>query len=295
MKTGMNLLLWTTDVTREHYPLLATLKDGGFDGVEIPLGDGPGTDDKALRRELERLALRCTTVTILRPEHNPISPDPAVRRAALKRLQWLIERTATLGGEVLCGPLHSAWKVFTGRGPTEDERRFGADVLRAAGEAAARAGVRLGIEFLNRFECYFLNTTADTRDLVSRIEHPAVQVHYDTHHAHLEEKDVARAIAGAAKEIGHVHVSENDRGTPGRGQVRWEETFRALQDIGYDGWLVIESFSRLMPEFAAALHIWRDHAASDEEVWREGLRFLKERWASASRSANARGRGRGGT
>ncbi len=281
MKTGMNLLLWTTEVTAEHYPLLAALKETGFDGVEIPIGDGPESSYRALRREIERLGLLCTTVTIMRPEHNAISLDASIRRAARKRLEWLIERTALLGGELLCGPLHSAWKTFVGRGPTEDEKRFGADVMRAAGEAAARAGIRLELEFLNRFECYLLNTTADTRDFVRRIGLPSVQVHYDTHHAHYEEKDVTRAITGAAKEIGHVHVSENDRGTPGRGQVRWDETFAALKKIGYDGWLVIESFSRLEPAFAAAVHIWRENAASAEEVYREGLRFMNERWARA--------------
>jgi D-psicose/D-tagatose/L-ribulose 3-epimerase len=214
----------------------------------------------------------------MRPEHNAISADAAVRRAALARLKWLIERTALLGGDVLCGPLHSAWKTFVGRGPTEDEKRWGADVLRSAGEIAARAGITLGLEFLNRFESYFLNTTADTRDLVRRIGLPSVVVHYDTHHAHYEEKDVTAAITGAAAEIRHVHISENERGAPGQGQVRWDETFRALRRIGYDGWLVIESFSRLQPDFAAAVHIWRDHAPI-EDIWRGGLRFVKESWA----------------
>jgi D-psicose/D-tagatose/L-ribulose 3-epimerase len=289
MKIGMNLLLWTTRLEEKHFPLLGKLRETGFDGVEVPIADpsdSPGMSEASFRRvrkELDDCGLKCTTVTLVDAATNPISPDAGVRRAALERLKWAIERTALLGGEVMCGPFHSAYKVFVGRGPTEDEKRFGADVLRSAGEFAANAKVRLGVEFLNRFECYFLNTTADAADLVKRVGHPAVQVLYDTHHAHLEEKDVARAIAGAGKAIGHVHVSENDRGTPGSGQVRWPETFRALKQAGYDGWLVIESFSRLDPQFAAAIHIWRDFFPSPEQVYRDGFRFTRDAWAGASR------------
>lgn len=282
MKLGMNLLLWTTAVTDEHLPLFAKLKETGFDGVEVPLSDAPDSQYRRITKELEVTGLQCTTVTLLDAARNPISPDANVRRAALERLKWAIDRTAQLGGEVMCGPFHSAYKVFSGRGPTEDEKRWGADVLRAAGEEAAKVGVRLGVEFLNRFECYFLNTTADACELVRRVDHPSVGVLYDTHHANIEEKDVAAAIAAGAESIGHVHVSENDRGTPGKGQVRWTETFGALEEIDYDGWLVIEAFSRLQPDFAAAIHIWRDFFVSPEEVYRDGHRFVREMWARAT-------------
>jgi D-psicose/D-tagatose/L-ribulose 3-epimerase len=282
MRLGMNLLLWTTRVTEEHFPLFAKLRQIGFDGVELPLAvDQPESHYRRVRRELERCGLRCTTVTLVDATTNPISSDAEVRRAAVERLKWAVGTTATLGGEVMCGPFHSAYKVFVGRGPNEDEKRWGADVLREAGEAAAAAKVRLGVEFLNRFECYFLNTTADACDLVERVGRPEVQVLYDTHHAHLEEKDVVRAITAGAKSIGHVHVSENDRGTPGRGQVRWRETFESLKRIGYDGWLVIEAFSRLDPAFAAAIHIWRDFFGSPDEVARDGHRFIRDEWQKA--------------
>ena len=42
--------------------------------------------------------------------------------------------------------------------------------------------------------------------------------------------------------LAHVHISENDRSTPGQGNVRWDETFDALHEIGYDGLMVIEAF-----------------------------------------------------
>src|SRR5262245_9185678 len=138
MKTGMNLLLWTTHVTTEHFPLLAKLKKTGYDGVEIPLFAGDSAHYQKVRKELDNQGLRSTTVTVVGPEASPISPDAAVRKAAVARLQWAIEMTATLGGEVMAGPFHSPLGVFSGAGPTEDEKKRAAEVLRQAAEEAAK-------------------------------------------------------------------------------------------------------------------------------------------------------------
>jgi D-psicose/D-tagatose/L-ribulose 3-epimerase len=281
MKTGMNLLLWTTHVTSEHFPILARLKQAGYDGVEVPLFEGNAGHFQTVRKELDNLGLGCTTVTVATPEASPISPDAKVRRAALDRLKWAIEMTATLGGEIMAGPYHSPLAVFTGSGPTEDEKQRAADVLRQAAEEARKANVMLAIEYLNRFECYFLTTAADARALVKRVDHPNFRSMYDTFHANIEEKDITRAITGFADCIVHVHISENDRGTPGTGHVHWDETFRALRKIGYDGWLVIEAFGRALPDLAAATRVWRDLFPRAEEVYTEGLRFMKEKWAAA--------------
>src|SRR5437870_1942269 len=116
MKTGMNLLLWATHVTAEHFPILARLKKVGFDGVEVPLFEGDVSYYKTIRKELNNHGLRCTTVTCVGPDHNPISADAKVRAAALERLKWAIDCTATLGGEIMAGPFHSPLAVFTGAG-----------------------------------------------------------------------------------------------------------------------------------------------------------------------------------
>lgn len=278
MKTGMNLLLWTVHLTEEEYPVLAALKETGFDGVEVPVMDGDVAHFQRVRKELENQGLEATAVTAVDAEHNPASPDPAVRKKAAQRLEWAIEMTATMGADVLCGPIHSAFKTFTGRGPTEDEKTWSAEVLHRAGHAADKVGVTLMVEQLNRFECYLVNTAEACRDLLSSVDHPRVKMLYDTHHAHIEEKSVADAITASQAEIAHIHISENDRGTPGKGQVHWRDTFRSLRENDYDGWLVIESFSRLDPDFAAGIHIWRDFASSPEEVYRDGYRFIQEMW-----------------
>ena len=98
---------------------------------------------------------------------------------------------------------------------------------------------------------------------------------------YIEEKNVAETIGSVADSFVHVHISENDRGTPGTGHVQWDETFRALRKAKYDNWLVIESFGRALPALAAATKVWRDLFPAAEEVYTQGLRFMKEKWSAA--------------
>lgn len=279
MKVGMNLLLWTGFVTDADFPTLAKIKAAGFDGVEIPLFDGTADHYRKVKAELDRQGLACSTVTVMNPENNPISPDAPVRQAAVERLKWAVEMNHVLGSFAMCGPFHSPLGVFSGTGPTADEKTRAAEVLRQAADFAKQANLTLAIEYLNRFECYFLTTAADAAALVKSVNHPNFRCMYDTFHAHIEEKSQASAINTVKDVFAHVHISENDRGTPGTGQVRWDEAFAALKKAKYDGWLVIEAFGRALPDLAAATRVWRDLFPSPDEVYTKGIQFIKQMWA----------------
>ncbi len=277
MKLGMNLLLWTGGVTSEHFPLLAKLKAAGFDGVEIPVFGGTPADYKPVRAELDKLGLKCTTVTILTKETNAISPDAAIRQKAVEWLKTVVEINHVLGAEAVCGPYHSAIGEFSGTGPIADEKKRSADVLRQAAEFAKQANLMMAVEYLNRFECYLITTAAQAVELVKMVDHPNLRTMYDSFHAHIEEKDPAAAIRTVAPVLAHVHISENDRGTPGTGQVNWDDTFATLTEIKYDGWMTIEAFGRALPDLAAATKVWRDLFPSPEDVYLKGIKFMKER------------------
>jgi D-psicose/D-tagatose/L-ribulose 3-epimerase len=282
MKTGFNLLLWTTHVGDEHLPLLEKLKACGYDGVEIPLFQGAAPHFRKLSRAIRDNGLACTTVTVLPDEaRSAISPDAGSRAGALDHFKWAIDCSRVLASEVLCGPFHQPLGVFSGKGPSEDEKARAAEVHRAAAEVAAAAGLVLAIEPLNRFECYFLNTMADARAYVERVGHPSFGALYDTFHANIEERDPVGCIAETADVIRHVHISENDRGTPGKGHVPWGATFRALRAAGYDGWLTIEAFGTALPALAAATKVWRDFFPSREEVYEHGLKTIRDGWSAA--------------
>ncbi|MEL6964312.1 MAG: sugar phosphate isomerase/epimerase [Pseudomonadota bacterium] len=284
MKTGFNLLLWTTHVTEAEFPVIEALKTCGYDGVEIPLFEGDVNHFKRIGKILSDLGLGATAVTVMPDEaRNCISADPKCRAGGLDHLRWALDCTAALNADLLAGPFHQPLGLFTGSGPTEDELAWGADVHRQAADLAAERGLQLSIEPLNRFECYFLNTVEDAAAYVRRVDRPNFGLLYDTFHANIEEKDPLGCISTAIQQINHVHISENDRGTPGKGHVDWSGTFDALQSSGYDGWLTIEAFGQALPDLAAATRVWRPFFPDREEVYRDGLALMQQGWRTAGK------------
>ncbi len=282
MKTGFNLLLWTTHVTAEHFPILKAVKAAGYDGVEIPIFEGTPDHYARIGEQLDKLGLGRTTVSVIGASgKNPLSPDGAARKAAIDHTKWVIDCTAAAGGNILAGPMHSEIGYFSGNAPTPAERKRGISFHRKAGDYAARKDVRFALEALNRFECYFLNTMEQLADYLDEVNHPAIKAMYDTFHANIEEKDPVKAIKTIKKHLIHVHISENDRGTPGKGHVPWAKTYKALRAAKYDDWLTIEAFGRALPDLAAATRVWRDFFPTRDSVYLDGLKQMKSGWAKA--------------
>lgn len=273
-KIGFNVLAWSAAMSDELMPIVDRLKEIGYDGVEFFIG---APDQAAYRRigeHCRQLGLQVTTVAVMGKDENPISDSAAVRAKSLDRLKWTIDRTHDLQANVLCGPLHSAHAVFAQRAPEEQEYGWSAEVLRAAGEYAAQAGVTLALEALNRFECYLCNTMDQLTRLIRQVDHPQVRAMFDTHHANVEEKKFTTAIQTIAPRLAHVHISENDRGTPGDGHVNFDEVFAALAAVNYTGWLTIEAFSRNDPAFANAIGVWREYSPP-WNIAEHGLQFIQ--------------------
>ncbi|MCA8990873.1 MAG: sugar phosphate isomerase/epimerase [Planctomycetaceae bacterium] len=277
MKYGMNLLLWTAAVDESHFPLLEQIKGWGFDGVELPVFDMNLEMFQKIGAKLQELELGATAVTVCTKEENPISPEASIRQAGLDRLKKAIDMVAAAGATHLLGPIHSALGEFTGTGRTDDEWKWGQEILAKAADHAQQQNVTLVVEYLNRFECYFLNCAEDAAKFCREVNHPNLKMMYDTFHANIEEKCPKSAIKAAADQIVHVHISENDRSTPGEGGINWDSNFEGLKEIGYDGWLMIEAFGLALPDLAAATRIWRRMFPSEEHLATEGLKFMKSR------------------
>ena len=275
MKYGFNLLLWTGHVTDEHLPIFRALKKAGYDGVELPLFEGTPDHYARLGDHLDKLGLGVTTVSVLGSGHNSLSKDKAERKAALERANWALDCTAALNANILAGPMHSEIGYFSGNGATAQERKHGLSFHRAAGDHAAKKNVRFAVEALNRFECYFLNTMAQLAEYLDEVDHPHVKAMYDTFHSNIEEKDPVAAIKTIKRHMIHVHISENDRGTPGKGHVPWDATYKALKAAKYDGWMTIEAFGRAIPALAAATRVWRDFFPNKEEVYKLGIKNMR--------------------
>lgn len=274
-KIGFNVLAWSAAMSDDLKPILDRLKKIGYDGAEFFVGSDDIPAYKRIGEHCRNIGLEVTTVFVLSPEENLVSPDNDVRQKGLEKIKWTIDRSHDLGSQVLCGPFHSAFATFSKAAPQDIEYARSAEILHQAGDYAAQAGILLTPEALNRFECYLCNTMEQLFHLLKIVNHPNVKAMFDTHHANMEEKKLGEAIHRISPYLAHFHISENDRGTPGSGHVPWDETFAALAAIKYKGWLTIEGFTRNDPDFANAIGVWRQFS-EPWEMAESGYQFIRE-------------------
>lgn len=273
---GFNLLLWTADPGPAHRPLIESLKTMGYGSVEVPIFHRDPAKCAELGKLLDELGLARTALDARGADDNPVSPDPAVRKLGIENGCRAVDCALALGASKIVGPLHSGFGVHSGAGPTQQEWD---NALRVADDVAAyarRHGVSLSLEFLNRFECYLLNTTADTARFCEALGAPNVGILYDTHHANIEDPDVVHTLTKHAKHINHVHVSESHRGALGTGMVHWQEVFSTLKSIGYRGDIVVEAFGTAVAELIPLVKIWRKAYDSGEGLARDAYGFVRK-------------------
>lgn len=274
-KIGFNVLAWTAAVSDDLFPVIDRLKSIGYDGAEFYLGPQDAATYKRMGNYTKDAGLETTAVMTLGKDENPVSESVEVRQKALDKIKWAVDRAYDLNARIICGPFHSAHTVFVNRPAVDQEYALAGEVLHAAADYAAQANIVFALEALNRFECYLCNTMEQLHKLVKAADHPNVRAMFDTHHSNIEEKKYSTALQAIAPVLAHVHISENDRGTPGDGQVLWDDAFSSLAAINYKGWLTIEAFSRNDPDFANAIGVWREFSAP-WDIAENGYRFIRE-------------------
>ncbi|MGQ9589701.1 MAG: sugar phosphate isomerase/epimerase family protein [Planctomycetota bacterium] len=282
MKLGLNVFLWSGQTDEKLFPILEKIKGWGYDGAEFPLFHANEDVYRRVREKLDELGLGATGCTVCTAQANLISDSADVRKAGVEHLSSMLRMCKVLGAEILCGPVAPPLGQLVGRGRTREEWNRAVEGLREVARVAEETGTTVAVEAVNRFETYFVNTAADLRALVEEVNHPRIRMMFDTFHANIEEKDIYEALKSCDGLLAHVHISENDRGIPGTGRVPWDEVGKALRELGYEGWVTIESFGQAVPEIAAAAAIWRPLFASNDEVGEKGVAFLKARFRKRS-------------
>jgi len=275
MKFGVNTLIWSATYDERVRAMLPSIKEWGFDGIEVPAFRPLELPAAQLRRDCEAHGLECTVCAIVVQGLSLISADAEVRRKTHQHVVDAIHATADAGGKLMAGPVYCPVGYFSGTRRTADEWKRAVEGLAALGGTLESSGVTLAIEPLNRFETFFLNTAADGAALCDEINHPSIGLLIDTFHSNIEEKQIAAAYQTAARHLKHVHTCENDRGIPGSGHVEWDSVFETLRQIRYNGWLTIESFGFALGEISAAASIWRDIERHPDLIASEGIKFLQ--------------------
>lgn len=294
MKFGASTWLWTSPFDGRDLAALHKVAALGFDFVEIPVEDPDTIDEDRIAAALAETGLRAVVCAAIVGERDLSSSDEGKVGAAVDYLQSCIRFASRWGSPVVVGPLYAP--VGKARLPTESERRAewsrSAKNLKRVAEMAAREGIKLGLEPLNRFETDMVNTVEDALRLIDEVDHPNVGLSLDSFHMNIEEVDFRQALERAGEHLLHLQVSDSHRGVPGEGNSDWQGLREGLKRIGYRGRISIESFSPDSSSLAEAVCIWRRFAESQDAFAEKGLKFLK-RWYAESEPdlANATRRG----
>ena len=277
MELGANTWIWTSPLTDEGLAELAPrLRDWGFDIVELPVEQLGDWDADRAAEVLASHGLGASVAVAMAPGRELCGADEGTVAATQEFLRSCIDLAATVGATAIAGPIYTStgrtWRV-----DADERRRLYAELREALApvcEYGLSLGVRVAVEPLVRYETSLLNTVEQALEAIDGVEGCGLLV--DTYHANIEEKDVGAAFRLAGDKLLHVHASANDRGAPGADHVPWDEVRDALRDIGYDGSVVIESFTAENETIATAASIWRPLAASQDAIAVDGLAFLRE-------------------
>jgi D-psicose/D-tagatose/L-ribulose 3-epimerase len=283
MQIGVNGWVWTSPVNTDEFAKLAPkVARMGFDLFEFGIESTSDLDYARAAAVARDNGLAVSVCAAMGPDRDLIHPDAGIRDNGMDYVRHCIDAAATLGAKNVVGPLYSAvgrtWQS------TDDERKRDTDLLvdqlKTLSEHAGDRGVTLCVEPLNRFETSFMNLAGQAIDVVDRVDHPACGILLDTFHMNIEERSVGDAIKAAGSRLKHLHGCENDRGAPGSGHVPWNEVRDAVKAISYDGPVVIESFTSKVKTIAKAAAIWRNFSPTQDALAEDGLKFLRQLFAS---------------
>ncbi|MEU6700983.1 sugar phosphate isomerase/epimerase family protein [Pseudonocardia sp. NPDC046786] len=274
---------FSDDAARPAFEQVAAL---GYDLVEVCVEDPGRLSAPALTEAARETGLAVGVCGAFGPERDLSHDDPGRRRQGVDYLRDCIDLAAAVGSPHVAGPMYATTGKARMLGPDERAQQFrwAAESIREAADHAGECGVTLAIEPLNRFETDLVNTVERGLELCAATGRDNVGLLLDTFHMNIEEKHLADAVRLAGDRVFHVQVAENDRGTPGSGHVPWAEFFGALDEIGYHGQVVVESFLPTVAEIARAVSLWRPVADSPQALARDAIAFLRSVDDSRDRS-----------
>ncbi len=252
----------------------------GFDLVEIALEDRSSSHIAKIKEGLGHFDLGCCICGSFGPERDILSKDESIRELGRQYIKESIDLCRELEADILVGPTYSVGIKPELLLPEKKEEMWQRSVrnLQKVCRHAEKNNVTIAVEALNRYETNFITTVDDALRLVREVGSPALKIHLDTYHMNIEEKNLGEAIEKAGDFLYHLHASENDRGTPGSGNVDWEDVAHSLKRINYNKSVVIESLATI-PEnrdLAEAARIWRSYEVDPDTLAENGLKFLKQ-------------------
>ncbi|MFC5683472.1 sugar phosphate isomerase/epimerase family protein [Flavobacterium sp. MAHUQ-51] len=260
---------WTAD--GGQYAIQKTA-EYGFDMLEILLPTSLDFDSKQVKKQLDavEISARCT-LNLPADCHIPFHPEQAI-----KIIKSALDKVAEMNGDFLGGVLHSAIGTFTGNPCTKNEKLIVQQVFTEVAAYAKERNINLGIEPINRYESYVFTAAEEVLNMIDNISTTNIGLHLDTFHMNIEERNFYNPIIRAGNNLNHLHITESDRGMTGEGNVHWDDLFKALAEINYQGPLVLENFSSEITELIGATSLWRPSKYNSEELAKGSLLFMRK-------------------
>jgi D-psicose/D-tagatose/L-ribulose 3-epimerase len=287
MKYGIFVAYWLNEWSADYKKYIDKVAELGFDILEIQCAafhDRYTTDAQLVELRDYAKAKGVTLTAGYGPgkDQNLSSADENIVKNAKNFFRTTLEKLKLMDIHLMGGGLYSYWPVDYSS-PIDkpgDWKRAVTNIGEIA-KIAADCGVVLGMEVLNRFEGYLLNTCAEAVKFVNEVNHPNVKIMLDTFHMNIEEDNLAGAIRLAGGKLGHLHLGEGNRKVPGKGSMPWNEIGLALRDINYQGAVVMEPFVMQGGGIGSAIKVWRDllpdtsEAVLDRDA-KGALQFVKQ-------------------
>lgn len=273
MKFGIYYAYWEHEWGGDFLPYIEKCKRLGFDVLEVACGAfdrEPDSYFRELKKCAEANGMLLSGGYGPRPEHNLASTDSAAVEKAFAFYADVFRKMEIAGIDRIGGALYSYWPVDFASGfdkKADTERSIKS--MRRLADMAANHGITLCMESLNRFEGYMINEAYEDVDYVKAVDKPNVKAMLDTFHMNIEEDSMVDAIKLTKGYLGSFHVGEANRRCPNpNGRMDWEAIGKALRDINYDGYVVMEPFVQMGGQVGKDISIWRDmsHGASVEEL-----------------------------
>jgi D-psicose/D-tagatose/L-ribulose 3-epimerase len=277
MRLGINTFLFTSPFTNKSTKLFPQFKKWGFESIEIPIEDPSHIDPAYVKAQLDKHGLVCGTVCACVGADRDLRGNSKQQQTALRYMKKVIDQMAVLDCPTMIGPVYSAVGRADSVPPDEYRKQWKTVVknLKELCSYAEKRGRKIAMEPLNRFETDFINTCDQGLKMIRDVGSRALVLHLDTFHMNIEEKNQAAAIRKAGKKLGHFHACGSDRGTPGNDHIDWKPIAAALKAVGYQGDVVIESFTSDVKVIARAAAIWRQIEPTRNEIAVKGIKFLK--------------------
>jgi D-psicose/D-tagatose/L-ribulose 3-epimerase len=264
MKYGIYVAYWLNEWAADYKKYIDKIVELGFDILEISCAafyDRYTTDAQLaeLRDYAKEKGVILTAGYGPNKDQNLSSADENVVKNAKVFYKGTLEKLKLMNIKVMGGGLYSYWPVDYTK-PVDkpgDWKRAVKNIGEIAG-IAADCDVVLGMEALNRFEGYLINTCEEALRFVNEVNHPNVKIMLDTFHMNIEEDNIAGAIRLAGDKLGHLHLGEQNRKVPGKGSMPWNEIGLALRDINFQGAVVMEPFVMKGGTIGSEIKVWRD-------------------------------------